>query len=397
VISTLSQTLSPPDAQGGVESRRARCAFIWRLLPLAALVAAFAGLFAAAVLSIGHVLDLPVPCGTSRGCVSVALHPSSQFLGVPIAFFGIGAYLTIIFLLSRPATAFWARISLVAMAGAGTAVSAGLLIYAKTVIQATCAWCVASGMAMALLLVLCGALLKTRLPVREIKPVWFLALGLITAGAIGVQAGLMQRQANAPPVPAARLAQLTAADLVDPSKSLGPADAPVTIVMFGDLWCPACRTAFTALEKFQLANAATVRLAYRHLPLWRIRGHEFSRAAAALSEMAGEQRQFWPFIHAVHGQDQRLKREHYLELMAGLGFTAEEIDQRLNNPQDPAVGRVLRDERLAAQLGIDSTPSFLLLVDGQAPISANQRTLPILLNSAEVKSRRLPPQPRSAH
>lgn len=50
---------------------------------MAALAAAFAGLFIAAVLSAGHLLDLPVPCGRSRGCLAVALHPSSKVLGVP--------------------------------------------------------------------------------------------------------------------------------------------------------------------------------------------------------------------------------------------------------------------------------------------------------------------------
>jgi len=52
---------------------------------------------------------------------------------------------------------------------------------------------------------------------------------------------------------------------------------------------------------------------------------------------------------------------------------------------DPAVGRVQRDMNQADRLGLDSTPSFLLLVEGEAVISAGPRLLPELLNSATVQ------------
>ncbi|MDP3071743.1 MAG: DsbA family protein [Opitutaceae bacterium] len=130
-----------------------------------------------------------------------------------------------------------------------------------------------------------------------------------------------------------------------------------------------------------------MRLVFRHLPLWEIRGHESSRAAAALSEMAGEQGKFWPFVEAVHARSHQLDRPGYLELMSNLGFNSTNVEARLSDPQDAAVGRVLRDEELAERLGINQTPTFVLLVAGQQPISGNQRTLPRLLNSPVVQSK----------
>ena len=82
------------------------------LLPVIAVVTSFMGLFAAATLSLGYVLDLPVPCGGSNGCASVAAHSSSKLLGVPIAFFGVAAYLAIIWLLTRIAQTSWAPLLL---------------------------------------------------------------------------------------------------------------------------------------------------------------------------------------------------------------------------------------------------------------------------------------------
>src|SRR5213592_761826 len=65
-------------------------------LLVAMLFVAFGGLFAAGVLSAGHILKLPVPCGSSNGCVAVASDPSSRFTGIPIAFFGVVAYIVIL-------------------------------------------------------------------------------------------------------------------------------------------------------------------------------------------------------------------------------------------------------------------------------------------------------------
>jgi disulfide bond formation protein DsbB len=111
------------------------------------------------------------------------------------------------------------------------------LIYSQSVIRATCRWCVVSGIAMTLLFVFGMLLLKFGPRLRAVRPIFPWALAFVTAAALGVQAGLMQKAANAPPVPAAKLAGMNAADFVDPAKSLGPADAPVTIVIFADMWC----------------------------------------------------------------------------------------------------------------------------------------------------------------
>jgi protein-disulfide isomerase len=356
-------------------------------LPLPALVVAFAGLFAAGVLSAGHLLDLPVPCGASRGCVTVAAHPASKVLGVPIAYFGVAAYLAIIFLLGRGADARWARVGLIALTGLGTLASAVLLVYSHQVIHATCPWCVASGGAMALLFLLAVAMLRARVPLRAVSPRMVWVLVYLTAGGLGVQAGMMERAASRPPIAAEHLAGVTAADLVDPAQSLGPAEAPVTVVVFADLWCAACRKACDSLLAYQRAHPAAVRLVYRHRPLWEISGHQFSGTAAALSEVAAERGQFWEFVELMHRQQTPLDAAGYLQLMRGLGFDPAQVEKRMNDPRDPAIVRAQRDKALAERLGIDATPTFLVLAGDHPPVSANQRTLPRVLNAPEVVAR----------
>jgi uncharacterized membrane protein len=109
---------------------------------LMALLVAFGGLFAAGVLSLGHILDLPVPCGGSRGCAAVAAHPRSKVIGVPIAYFGIAAYIAIIVLLAQCKLGRRGRSTLLTFTAAGAGTSLLLLLYSRSVIGATCHWCV---------------------------------------------------------------------------------------------------------------------------------------------------------------------------------------------------------------------------------------------------------------
>lgn len=355
-------------------------------LPTTLLLTCFAGLFAASVLGVGHVLDLPVPCGGSRGCAAVALHPSAKVFGLPIAWLGVTVYLGLIALLARAQVGPWAQRLFVLLAGAGTVVSAGLLVYSQTVIRATCPWCVASGLAMTVLFLLGWVARRGGLELGGARPAMVWSLALFTATLVGLQAGWMEREASRAPIAADRLARIGPAELVDRRKSAGPESAPVTIVMFGDFWCPACRTALESLLRYRSANPGKVRLIYRHRPLPGIKGHESSEAAAALSEIAAERGRFWEFAAAVHAARQPMDRTQFLELMRQLECDPLAAEARLDNPADPAVGRVLRDIDLAERLGVFSTPTFVVLLGDRPALSASARHLPRMLNSRAVVS-----------
>ncbi|MHC5012430.1 MAG: vitamin K epoxide reductase family protein, partial [Planctomycetota bacterium] len=219
-----------------------------RLLSAATLAVAFAGLFSAGVLGIAHLLDLPVPCGDSGGCITLAAHPASRIAGVPIAFLGVAANAVFIVLILRAHRSRRARRALAVLTGVGTVLSVGLLIYAQAVIHATCPWCIASGTAMLVLFVASTRVLRHPPALLRVRPAITWGLLYATGIALGVQTGLMVRMADAPPIPAERLAGLTLDELDDPAKSTGAPEAPVTIVMFSDFWCPACRAAHASLR-----------------------------------------------------------------------------------------------------------------------------------------------------
>ena len=355
-------------------------------LPIAAALVAFGGLFAAGVLSAGHILKLPVPCGSSSGCVAVASDPSSRFAGVPIAFFGVAAYITILFLLLYLDRVRWARFALVALAIVGTIMSARLLFYAHFVIHATCYWCVASAVAMAILFVLSICLWRTKRRLRAVPAFFLWCAAGITLFAIGAGVWLMERSAAAPPIASEKLSAVAVEELLGGGNSRGPANAPVKIVMFSDLWCSVCRAVHGPLMNYQSAHPNHVQVIFRHRPLYGIPGHETSETAAILSEIAAEQGKFWRFVDRLYREPHQLDQNGYLGLMRELGLGSPEVQSLLTDPHSAPALRVQRDRALADRLDAHLTPTFVVIIDQKAPVSANHRSLAAILNSAEVQA-----------
>lgn len=73
-------------------------------------------------------------------------------------------------------------------------------------------------------------------------------------------------------------------------RAVGPANAPIEIVEYTDLACPACGYAAGIVENLLKVYDGKLRLTFRHYPLVRI--HPWSRRAAELSDCAGQQARF---------------------------------------------------------------------------------------------------------
>src|SRR5207245_9122821 len=85
--------------------------------------------------------------------------------------------------------------------------------------------------------------------------------GSILLGLLGV---FLARFAAAAPQPSAGLPD------IDPHKAFGSKNAPVTMEVFSDFQCPACKTLFTTTNRQLMDNCVTTGKAYlidRHYPL----------------------------------------------------------------------------------------------------------------------------------
>lgn len=146
--------------------------------------------------------------------------------------------------------------------------------------------------------------------------------------------------------------------------SLGPADAPITIVEFSDFECPFCRRfqqeTYTALlDSYQ----GQIRFVYRNLPLTSIHPDAFPAAVAALC--AGEQEAFFPYHDKLFSSEQ-LGEAVYLKYAGDLGLDTTAFQACLGSGKfDQAIQA---DSDFAVNLGINSTPTFF--INGLAVVGA---------------------------
>src|SRR3954464_12879032 len=71
----------------------------------------------------------------------------------------------------------------------------------------------------------------------------------------------------------------------------GPAEAPVTLVEYGDYECPYCGKAYPIVKSLQERMGGKLRFVFRNFPLNTI--HEHAGVAAQAAEAAAAQGKFW--------------------------------------------------------------------------------------------------------
>jgi uncharacterized membrane protein len=113
-----------------------------------------AGAGIAAYLTYTHYAHTAVLC-TTGGCETVQTSRYAEIAGIPIALFGLGAYLVLLGTALSASEA--ARAVGAAVAVAGAAFSVYLIYLQLSVIDAVCQWCMASDTIMIALAVACSA------------------------------------------------------------------------------------------------------------------------------------------------------------------------------------------------------------------------------------------------
>jgi protein-disulfide isomerase len=156
------------------------------------------------------------------------------------------------------------------------------------------------------------------------------------------------------------------------SPTLGPAEAPVTVVEFLDPECESCGAFAPVVKKVHKDYNGKVRLVIRYMPF-----HPNSRLAATYAEAAGEQGKYWEMlellfsrqsewgeIHA-HGPQVPLKpadREAvpvlFQKYATELGLDLEKI--RAAVAEDRYAAKIARDKKDGEGLDVQRTPTFFV-------------------------------------
>ncbi|GAA0486338.1 DsbA family protein [Streptomyces olivaceiscleroticus] len=154
--------------------------------------------------------------------------------------------------------------------------------------------------------------------------------------------------------------------------AVGRADAPVVLVEYADYQCGFCgrfaRETQPELIKKYVAKGV-LRIEFRNFTIY---GEDSERAARA-SWAAGRQGRFWELHDALYAKSRKgpaLAEDKLTDLARSSGV--EDIDRFRRDMKSEAAAKALdRDQQEGYELGVQSTPSFL--VNGE-PIAGAQPT-----------------------
>jgi protein-disulfide isomerase len=169
---------------------------------------------------------------------------------------------------------------------------------------------------------------------------------------------------------------------VDDDPSIGPEDAPVTIIEFSDFQCPYCAN-FQAQTLPQILSnyGDKVRFVYRDFPLTSL--HANAQKAAEASECANDQGKYWEY-HDILFQNQAALDVQSLEgYAASLGLDTAAFNDCLTSGKYEQ--EVTKDEQDGTNAGVQGTPSFFvngMPIQGAQPYSVFQSAIEAALAKA---------------
>jgi protein-disulfide isomerase len=138
--------------------------------------------------------------------------------------------------------------------------------------------------------------------------------------------------------------------------ALGPEDAPVTLVEYGDYQCPYCADMNPMIKSIAKAMGTQLRFVFRHMPLLEM--HPYAQHAAEAAEAAAAQGRFWQMHDAILQQQSELGTDllHQLALKFKLDVAqfSDDIEARRYRP------RVKRDFMGGMRSGVAATPTFFI-------------------------------------
>jgi protein-disulfide isomerase len=143
----------------------------------------------------------------------------------------------------------------------------------------------------------------------------------------------------------------------------GPADAPVTLVEYGDYQCPYCGRAYPIVKALQRRLGNRLRFVFRNFPITEI--HPYALHAAEAAESAGAiggEPAFWAMHDAIfeHQQDSStaLTDRKLSQYAATLGIDAERVAREVESGVREA--RVHADFMGGIRSGVNGTPTLFV-------------------------------------
>jgi protein-disulfide isomerase len=157
--------------------------------------------------------------------------------------------------------------------------------------------------------------------------------------------------------------------------SIGPENAPITLIEFSDYECPFCKEWYTnTYAQLMAAYPGKIRFVYRDFPLTGL--HANASPAALAADCAGEQGKYWPFHDKLFTGGLSLGASTYLKYATDLGLDTTSFKNCIDTGKYQAA--VEANYSFAYNLGVQSTPTFFingLAIVGAQPYSVFKQVI----------------------
>ena len=142
----------------------------------------------------------------------------------------------------------------------------------------------------------------------------------------------------------------------DNDPSLGNINAPVTVVMFTDLQCPACSSVYPILKKVMSKYGKKIRFVVRDFPLTAIHPHALEAAIAA--NAAHAQGRYFTYKELLYKNQDSLDTESLIKFATQVGLNRKRFISDMKKKKFEA--EIRKDIRDGESYGVSGTPTIFV-------------------------------------
>jgi len=150
-------------------------------------------------------------------------------------------------------------------------------------------------------------------------------------------------------IPQATIARLA----LDQGPSRGPAEAPVTIIVFQDLMCPYCSAVLGTIDQLWDEYPGKLRLDVKQFPV-----HSQAKLAAEAWLAADAQGKFWEMHDLMIAHQDDLSRDALLSYGRQAGLDVAKLADALDHHTYAAA--LATEVEAGKEVGVTATPEFLI-------------------------------------
>jgi protein-disulfide isomerase len=136
----------------------------------------------------------------------------------------------------------------------------------------------------------------------------------------------------------------------------GPADAPATLVEYGDYECPYCGAAYPIVKQVQERMGDRLRFVFRNFPI--TTSHPHAEQAAEAAEAADAQGRFWEMHDYLYEHQRHLETADLVSYAEALDLDVERFANEL--AENVHAARVREDFMSGVRSGVNGTPTFYI-------------------------------------